>query len=165
MTLSNSPLVQVASCDRFDRPHLHVVDSFGKQHCEQPLFVLENQANLLSPSSKSRPLTSSETKPVTLMPSSKKKTSGTESPKPTKVAKAQPNQSITEKAQEANAGGASHRGVASLTWNYAVIFPAALREHLPFKYVGKANRVKIQVDIVGDTVVLSRYTPPTTKPK
>ena len=161
-----SPLKRVQSCDRFNGPHVHTVTDLGKESCITPLFILEREAALLSPGSGLPDLDFTH---VTLM-TAKKKPSGSASskvsPHPatgTAPTKAAPNPAITEKAQEANGSGAEFRGVASLTWNYAVIFPSALRQHLPFKYVGKANRVKIQVDIVGDTVVLSRYMPPASK--
>ena len=165
MALAFQPFKLVARCDRFTGPHTHMIDTeSAAESCKQPLFALERESRLLSPSSITTVTLMTEKKKASDSPKSTAPAAAAAAVKAAPVAqKDAPNNSITEKAQDVNGAGAEHRGVASLTWNYAVIFPSALRPHLPFKYTNKTNRVKIQVDIVGDTVVLSKYTPPATK--
>jgi hypothetical protein len=53
------------------------------------------------------------------------------------------------------------RGMTTLCHNTAIIFPKELHAVLPWKYRGKGaeNKVRIQIDVVGDKVVLSSPAP------
>jgi hypothetical protein len=173
------PMKRVDSCERFKKPHVHIITDLGKETCDTPLFVLKREAALLSPGvSKKAPVTlmaKKSTKASSDHGTKKKQTPAKATKprsapaKPTPAPKApkaptfypsEPNKEIRKKASELHGGEGQFRANSFLTWNHAVIFSARLRENLPFKYVGKNNRVSIQVDVFEDRIVLSRYVPP-----